>query len=56
MFWRTSKAIVCSECGKPIEPGESRFVDKNRVTKVELHRHLHCQKAARAPQTNSARP
>src|SRR5262245_45427117 len=33
MFFRKPKTVVCAACGKPIEPRERRFVDKNRVTK-----------------------
>ena len=32
--------------GKPIEPKEGRFADKNRITKVERHVHLGCRKSA----------
>ena len=46
MFFRKSKPAVCAVCGKPIDPKEGRFVDKNRATKVERHVHLGCQKAS----------
>ena len=46
MFFRKSKPIICAVCGKPIDPKERRFADKNRVTKAERHTHVSCQKAA----------
>ncbi|HJR58641.1 MAG TPA: hypothetical protein VJ813_04565 [Vicinamibacterales bacterium] len=46
MFFRKSKPVVCAVCGKPIDPREGRFADKNRVTKAERHVHVGCQKAA----------
>ena len=46
MFFRKPKPVVCAVCGKPIDPKEGRFADKNRVTKVERHVHRGCQKAA----------
>jgi len=42
MFFRKSKPVNCATCGKPIEPKERRFVDKNRITKVERHTHVQC--------------
>ena len=44
MFFRKPKAVICAVCGKPIEPQEGRFVDKNRVTKAERHVHTSCKK------------
>jgi hypothetical protein len=46
MFFHKPKAVICAVCGKPIEPGERRFAEKNRVTKVERHTHVGCHKAA----------
>jgi hypothetical protein len=46
MFFRKSKPVICAVCGKPIEPKEGRFADKNRITKVERHVHLGCLKSA----------
>ena len=46
MFFRKSKVVVCAVCGKPIDPNERRFTDKNRVTKVERHVHVGCHKPA----------
>ena len=45
MFFRKSKPVSCAVCGKSIGPKERRFVDKNRVTKVERHTHVACQKS-----------
>jgi hypothetical protein len=56
MFWRRPKAVVCAECGKTIEPGESRFVNKDRVTKVERHAHLRCHKSRQPSPTDSVWP
>jgi hypothetical protein len=44
MFFRNRKPVACTVCGKPIEPKEGRFVDKNRVTKEERHTHIACKK------------
>jgi hypothetical protein len=46
MFFRKPKTVICAVCGKPIEPREGRFVDKNRVTKAERHVHISCKEAA----------
>jgi hypothetical protein len=48
MFFRKPKTVPCTACGKPIQPKEGRFVDKNRVTKVERHTHLDCARAEKA--------
>jgi len=48
MFFRKPKTVVCAACGKPIQPKERRFVDKNRVTKVERQTHLDCARAEKA--------
>jgi len=48
MFFRKPKTVVCAACGKPIEPNERRFVDKNRMTKVEQHTHLDCPKVEKS--------
>jgi predicted nucleic acid-binding Zn ribbon protein len=45
MFFRKTRVVVCAVCGKPINPGERRFADKNRVTKAERHTHVTCRKA-----------
>jgi hypothetical protein len=44
MFFKKPKTVICSACGKEIEPREPRFVDKNRVTKAERHTHISCAK------------
>jgi hypothetical protein len=47
MFFRKSKPVVCAVCGKPVDPKEPRFADKNRLTRVERHVHVGChQKVA----------
>ena len=45
MLFRMFKPIICSVCGKVIDSKERRFVEKNRVTKVERHTHVSCRKA-----------
>jgi len=45
MFFRKSKPVICTVCGKAIAPEEPRFVEKNRVTKAERHSHVGCRKA-----------
>jgi len=45
ILFRRPKPVSCAVCGKAIDPKERRFVDKNRVTKVERHIHVSCQKA-----------
>ena len=47
MFFRKSKSVVCAVCGKPIDPKEPRFADKNRFTKVERHVHVGCHQHAK---------
>ena len=42
-FFRQSKPVLCSVCGKEIERNERRFVDKNPVAKSEKHTHFACQ-------------
>jgi hypothetical protein len=52
MLFRKPKLATCAVCGKAIEPKERRFVDRNRITKVERHVHLAChtaEPAARQP-------
>jgi hypothetical protein len=44
MFFKKPKAVTCAVCGGIIGPKDRRFVDKNRVTKVERHTHIECQK------------
>jgi hypothetical protein len=46
MFFRKPKAVACAVCGKTIEPKETRFVVRNRSTKVEEHTHFSCREAA----------
>jgi hypothetical protein len=46
MFFRKPKTVICAVCGKRIGPKEGRFVDKNRVSKVERHTHIDCRSAA----------
>jgi len=46
MFFRKPKPAICSVCGKTIELKESRFLEKNRVTKAERHTHIECHKHA----------
>jgi hypothetical protein len=41
-FFRKPKVVDCVICGEPIAPTESRYADKNRITKAERHRHLAC--------------
>ena len=45
MFFRKPKTVICAACGKPIAPNERRFVDKNRMTKIERHTHVDCPRA-----------
>lgn len=42
MFFGKAKQVICASCGKPIAPKERRFVDKNRLTKVNRHTHIQC--------------
>ena len=42
-FLRKAKAVECVVCGKAIAPKEHRFVDKNRLTRVERHAHIACR-------------
>jgi len=44
MFFKKPETVACAVCDKTIEPDERRFVDKNRITKVERHTHIECQK------------
>jgi hypothetical protein len=46
MFFRKPKPAICSVCGKIIEARDRRFLEKNRVTKVERHTHIDCHKRA----------
>ena len=43
MFFRKPKVHICVVCGKVIEPKAQRFVEKNRITKVEQHAHIGCR-------------
>jgi len=45
MFRKKPRPVACSVCGKAIAPRERRFVDKNRLSKVERHTHIDCQKS-----------
>jgi ribosomal protein L37E len=45
MFFKKPKPAICAVCGNAISPKDRRFVDKNRVTKVERHTHIDCQKS-----------
>ena len=45
LFSRKLKLVLCAVCGQAIGPKERRFVDKNRLTKVERHAHIVCQQA-----------
>jgi hypothetical protein len=51
MFFRKPTTVICAACGKPIEPRDRRFVDKNRVTKIEQHTHLDCRTAEKSTQS-----
>jgi predicted nucleic acid-binding Zn ribbon protein len=48
MFFKKPRPATCAVCGKAIEPDDRRFVEKNRVTKVERHMHINCHKLFRA--------
>ena len=52
MFFTRPKTVICAACGKPIEPRERRFVDKNRVTKAERQVHATCHEAAQPTKPN----
>jgi serine/threonine protein kinase len=54
MFFKKPKPVACAVCGNPIEPKERRFVEKNRVAKVERHVHLDCHKPIRSTRATSA--
>ncbi len=43
LFSRKPKVVNCAVCGKPIAPKERRFVDKNRMKRIERHTHVACQ-------------
>jgi len=45
MFRKKRLPVACSVCGKAIDPRERRFVEKNRISKVERHTHIDCQKS-----------
>jgi len=32
-----SQSVTCAVCGKPIDPKESRFVDKAKGTTIHVH-------------------
>ena len=40
MFSRKSTLQACIVCGEMIPANEGRLVDKNRVAKTEIHRHI----------------
>ena len=42
MFFKKPKPVNCVVCGKTIEPDDRRFLEKNRITKVERHSHITC--------------
>ena len=44
MFFKRLKPVTCAVCGNIIAPKDRRFLEKNRVTKVERHTHLECHK------------
>jgi hypothetical protein len=39
--------VVCTVCGQAIAPHERRFVEKNRITKIEQHTHVNCSPVKR---------
>lgn len=41
-LFRKREVVICSTCGKVIEPREPRFVEKNRTTKAVRHTHSSC--------------
>ena len=43
--------VTCAICNNPIEAGERRFADVNRVTKAQQHTHVGCMKVS---QTSTA--
>jgi hypothetical protein len=43
MFFRKPKSVACAVYGNTINPKERRFMEKNRVTKVERHVHVDCR-------------
>lgn len=45
MFFRKQKPVACAICGNTIDSKERRFVEKNRVTKVERHVHIDCHRS-----------
>jgi len=53
MFFPRPKTHVCVACGKPIEPKAKRFVEKNRITKVERHTHIDCRANSFATDTRT---
>jgi hypothetical protein len=56
MFFQKRRAVICAVCGKTIQPTESRFVDKNRTTKVERHTHIGCSNVAQKPSGRDSAP
>ena len=44
MLFRKPKEATCVVCGKAIDRSERRFVEKDRVTKVERHTHVDCKR------------
>jgi len=42
MFWKKPTVVTCAVCGKRIETGDKRIVDKHRATGTERHVHLAC--------------
>ena len=43
MFFKKPKPAICAVCGNTIAPKERRFVEKQRISKVERHTHTACQ-------------
>ena len=48
MFFWKPKPVICAVCGKSIEPGERRFVEKNRLTGAAQHTHTDCRPVERS--------
>jgi hypothetical protein len=48
-----SDAPKCAVCGKPIDPDESRFVDRKGVIGAKVHVHLNCKQRDSALSDNS---
>lgn len=52
MFFKKPKPVACAVCGNTIAAKERRFVEKNRVTKVEHHTHIDCHKSIQGTRSN----